>query len=666
MQHGAEPFLLDPQQNEAASLHQGAIAVFAGPGSGKTRTLVERTARMIESGIPVRDILLLTFSRKAVREMFVRLRERLGNPPKDAMPVIENFHSFGWKLIQAAPVRYGLRPGVTLLDDSDQKRFFRQAMKEVGLTKDHGVTLNGVMSFRDALASDGIDPLDREKMDLIKECAAKSGIKHSVFYECLESVTLYEKLKKQSNVVDFGDLITIPVGVCHGDVDFSTRLSSRFKYISVDEVQDTSQSQYDMIRILSSAHGNTFVVGDDDQCIYGWRGARVENLNRFIEEYDAKAVYLERNYRSVPNIVDLSSSFIQKNDYRVNKSLFSNRGSSKNAPCAHFFDESRDMANAIANDVEIRLRAGARPKDIAVLYRTNRIGLLLEPAFIARGIPYHVAQGVDLFARQEAQMLMAAVRASINPWDEPAVRKLISGMIIGVGEKTIDKLFDEARMNNVPLLDAHVFMKAKGKLSIEDLSNRIQTLKNHDPCFLAQWALDPELGSFGDWLEVITREADNPSAALEKRLNTLIIIQESIRARLDSMPGLDTAAQWMEVASMGISAPDEEMDRDAVMLETAYKAKGLEYRHVYIAGASERIMPMIRTQDDDDIPMTIEEERRVMYVSMTRAMETLFIAHAQEMNWGFKRDIHEPSMFIDEMNIEVIDHRRRMSSGLGW
>jgi DNA helicase-2/ATP-dependent DNA helicase PcrA len=317
------------------------------------------------------------------------------------------------------------------------------------------------------------------------------------------------------------------------------------------------------------------------------------------------------------------------------------------------------MAEWIARDVRRRLDEGESPRQIAILYRTNRMAQVLEPALIAQGIPYHIAQGVDLFQRQEAQMLMAAVRAVLNPQDEWALRKL-SALIEGVGEKTLERMFEEARVRDLPLIEGRNFLRGKAKDGLDDLARRLDMLSLWNPAHIGEWALSSECGNFAPWLKGLSMQAENPRASLQKRLNTLISIDQAIKHRLASM-GIEgrehRQAQWAEVLAVGLGTPDEEVDQDAVTLSTIFKVKGLEFRHVHVAGFSEGLMPLVRKSaewaDEEGGIGNLEEERRLSYVAATRARETLHLHHADRIDWGFTVENYAPSRFAHEMGLEV-------------
>lgn len=646
-------FTLDQDQYTVVMHDHGPLLVVAGAGSGKTATLTERVARIItEQGVSPERILMLTFSRKAAREMFARLHARLGQPPREAMPIIENFHALGWRLIQHAPERCQRAPGVSLMDEADQKRLMRQAMKDVDL---HALRIGTLRSLQEVHANEGLSlhaAGDEAKwlrwMRLLEVPAGQET-------RVMEALRAYAHAKKRLNVVDFGDLIALPVQGLREHPDWAARLSARFEHLVVDEAQDTNAIQYDLIRLLAP-HGNLMLVGDDDQCIYEWRGARPNNMQHFVEEYGARVLRLDRNYRSTPAIVERAALHIAHNTQRMEKHPYAKRHHRGDDPVLAIHGDGEAMAESIARDLRRRLDAGESPRQMAVLYRTNRMAQVLEPALVAYGIPYHVAQGVELFRRQEAQMLMAAVRAVLNPQDEMALHTL-AALMDGVGERTMERMFEAARQRNQPLLEGRHFLRGQAQAALNDLARRLELLKLWNPAHIGEWALSAEAGQFGPWLKNLSKGAENPRAAFQKRLNTLISIDQAVKSRLADkglMGREQREEQWAEVLALGLGTPDEEVDYEAVTLSTIFKVKGLEFRHVHVAGFSEGLMPLVRKSevlDDDDGPSNLEEERRLSYVAATRARETLHLHHADTIDWGFTVGTYTVSRFAEEMGL---------------
>ncbi|WP_019025247.1 MULTISPECIES: ATP-dependent helicase [unclassified Thioalkalivibrio] len=667
---GHDEIVLDNDQEKAAAITSGPVLVLAGAGAGKTATLTERSARMIESGMPPENLLKLTFSRKAAREMYARLRDRLGNPGRDKMPTIENFHSFGWRLIQAAPEKCQRRSGVSLVDPADQKKMLRKLLKEQSQGFQEAIPLKRLMTIQDILSNEGLmlgDPTaakdDAERRQSIIEVLEKSDVERRHWAELNNALSQYNTEKRDANVVDFGDLIALPLSGLTLHPEWAEQLSDRFPSVAVDEAQDTNRAQYQMVRTFTK-HNNLMLVGDDDQCIYEWRGARPRNLQEFLDETGARIVRLERNYRSAPSIVEAAAVHIKHNVNRIPKTPFSGRQHQGTPPRAQLHDAGEDMSGAIADDIKAQIDRGVPPKRIAVLYRTNRMAGVLEPALIARGIPYHVAQGVDLFDRQEAQLLMAAVRYNINPSDSFAVTKLAT-LVDGLGEKSLGALIGHAAVHDTPILESrhHVRLNKRAAAAAESLANRMAALEKWPPLFLSSWALDPDGGDFEGKLQEMSKQAERPKEAFNRRLKTLVDIEDAIHARFGSSDQssvdseLSRREQWTAIQEMGIATPDEEMDHDAVTLATVFKVKGLEYHTVHVAGMSAGLMPMERRssgpEDDDDASTnSLEEERRLSYVAATRARERLVVHHANEIYWGYERAKYQPSGFASEMGLE--------------
>ncbi|WP_028491673.1 ATP-dependent helicase [Thioalkalivibrio sp. ALE19] len=665
---------LDPEQEQAAALTQGPSLVLAGAGAGKTATLTERMARMIEGGVASENVLMLTFSRKAAREMYARLRDRLDISDRKQMPSIENFHSFGWKLLQANPKRCQRRSGVSLMDDADRKKTLRRLHKE--LADDdfkEEIPVRKLMTIHDVLANDGIilgdryaSSDDQERKQHIIHLLLNQGVKRAHWARLNDILRRYEEEKRENNLVDFGDLIVLPGAGLRREPEWAAKLEERFQHIAVDEAQDTNKAQYDMLRLFSS-HNNVMMVGDDDQCIYEWRGANPGNLKAFLDETNAAIVRLERNYRSSPSIVSAAAAHIAHNNNRITKSPFANERPDGDAPDGQAHVDGVAMANAIAADIRADLDRGINPKRIAVLYRVNKISRLLEPALISQGIPYRIAQGIDVFQTPEAQMLMAGVRLMLNPQDAMALERL-AGLVKGLGEKSVNELVVQSQMDDTGLLESreNAQLNKRARAAADHLAHILEGLKVWPPLFIAQWALDEDMGGFQSFLKELSAKAEKPQAVYERRLGTLLSIEEAIQSRFGTTEQTRVDAeysrdeQWRIIQEMALAAPDEESDEDKVTLATVFRVKGLEYHTVHVAGLSEGLMPMQRAsvrpgvfgEEDEEEAQNMEEERRLSYVAATRARERLVAHHARSIHWGYEEQDYEPSSFATEMGIE--------------
>ncbi len=661
---------LDDVQTRAADHHVGSMLLVAGAGSGKTATIVERAARMIERGADPQRMLMLTFSRKACREMFARLRERLGVEGRDVskMPVIETYHSFGFKLLKKHPELCGRQDNPSLLDEADARKLFRQALK---LQTSHD--LSGIepalRAVYEHIRNDGYDPLNTRHADAISSRLSHQGIEAFLHPHCLACFADYERAKAEANAVDYGDLQVLPITGLNASPQWLGQLGRYFVDIVVDESQDTNTVQYALVHMIghASAQPQVTMVGDDDQSIYGWRGARADNLRRFIQDFKPELIRLERNYRSTEAIVNPTAQLIQCNQNRVAKKPYSAL-ENVSAPIAYYGHPNGElMADRIAHWLKRSIDAGTPPRELAVLYRTNRMARVLEPALLARGVPYHIQQGFDLFNRQEIQMLMACVRLATNPRDFMAFQKL-APMVKGFGDKRVERIVSEFRCD--PNC-SNIFDKATELLglksavgqSVSDLGDRIERLRSSDPVAsgIGAWALDPAAGNFGPWLKQLAAQASNPRKNLETRLESLLQVDKAIQSRLSLMDvsALSLSERWGAVMETGLSTPDEDEDhRDSVTLSSIHKMKGLEFQFVHIAGFSEPLMPSMKVHEQgyQAHPDDIEEERRLAYVAMTRAKRNLVLHHASRLYLGYTTLDMQPSRFAEEAGIPLQMH----------
>jgi DNA helicase-2/ATP-dependent DNA helicase PcrA len=656
--------VLDDIQDIAANHHSGPMLLVAGAGSGKTATIVERAARMIEAGVPAERMLMLTFSRKACREMYARLRDRIEADVRGLdMPVIETYHSFGYKLIRKEPDACGRQFNPSLMDEADSKKLFKEAIVAAGLDpKDKRVNERQWRSVYDHTRNDGLDAHQSVHLGAISALLAQHGIRESDAAIVIEVFRRYESLKQDGNLLDYGDLLVLPlIGLLHNP-KWADRLGRYFADIVVDEAQDTNIVQFRMVELLGKANPRHQVtmVGDDDQTIYGWRGARSENLTHFIEAFKPDVVRLERNYRSPDSIVAPATRMVRNNLNRVEKTPYSAL-SEPGAPARYMGYENGDvMADAIAASIRYALDRGLRPKECAILYRTNRMARVLEPALIAHGIPYRIQQGFDLFNRAEAQMAFACMRLATNPWDYPAFRKLAT-LIDGFGEKRVESVIkayrDQPADARKSLFDVAANLmggKSASSQAVADMGARIERLSNTSPHLISigQWALSKDGGDFGPWLKKLARQSNNPRQNLESRIETLTSIDRAMRSRVEGLSFGDLPARecWAQVLEMALSTPDEEDSHDVVVLSTVHKAKGLEWSVVHVPGFSEGMMPSLRQDDLDDEEGAegLEEERRLAYVTCTRAKRTLVLHHAPRIFMGYETIELQPSRFANE------------------
>lgn len=652
---------LNQQQSEIVCLPVEASAlVLAGAGSGKTTVVANRTVRLAGLLLPGQCLQLLTFANKAAKEMKDRVK-RLGGSDLSVIR-FDTFHSFGIRLLKEDPLGYKLTEGFSLLNETDVKRAIRGYAKQYGLKKDISTAdrkrldplswLNTWSLARQA-GFDVSNPSNREALiDRLTSAHALVENEPEMVWSTLNS---FECSKRKSNTVDFDDLIYLPLLRLARDESYRDSVRSTIGYILVDEVQDTNRIQYELIKHIALGHCGVTAVGDDDQSIYGWRGAEVSNLRRFLVQFKAHELKLERNYRSTRSIVDKSVELIKHNQNRLNKEPFSE--SDIGAPVElSLFKDHRDMADAIAEALLRQIKGGVSPSDMAVLYRTNRMALLMEQSLRRHNVPYHVVGGMSLFDRSEVTAVTSAIRLAVNPRDIHAL-KTLSEYIDGLGHGSVYVLAEwleedpQRCLSDLPS-------------SIPGISDkRLSAFSIFYRDLVDEALLSSSAGEFVSWV------TDGPMAVLEREKDDQIrerkgvhlnLLAKDIELELKERLGLEPKLTWrdiiIEVALR--DARQSESVNGQVTLSTIHRSKGLEYPYVFIAGASEGLMPLDNRADlnSDEAGFNhIEEERRLAFVATTRAKSYCHFFHSDKYHFPGGNDdrVYEPSRFLTEMGFVI-------------
>lgn len=617
---------------------------------------------------------MLTFSRKACREMYARLAARLDVfTTQRPMPTIETYHSFGFKLVKKHPELCRRQSNPSLLDESDQKKLFRECIKELENVDHEKINEKNWFSVYDHSRNEGYDARDSRHSDRLLQLFTKHGVIEIHHQPMLQCFSTYERKKEEGNLVDYGDLQVLPVQALKANLDWAKKLGHYFTDIVIDESQDTNSVQYNLVDLIGSMmpKQQLTMIGDDDQTIYGWRGAKAINLQRFLQQYSPSIIKLEKNYRSPSTIVDPATKLIRNNEKRIEKNPYSASPKKDAKPVAFYGHPNGDvMADRLATWIKKTIDSGVRPNHIAILFRTNRMAKVLEPALIAKSVPYRIQQGFDLFSRQEVQMVMAAIRLATNPRDYMAFKK-ISTLIKGFGEKRQDQViqaFKSDYQSNCLFEKANEILGLKTQVgqSVATMALRIAGLREMDPFDLqpGRWALDVEGGDFGPWLKQLAQQStSNKQANLDARIEAILSLDKAISSRLKQvdLSKISQADMWGLIMEMALSTPDEEDDNsDSVILSTIHKSKGLEYPIVHIVGFSEGLIPSIRDNDSnfdtknlDEIALNLEEERRLAYVGATRAKTELVLHHADRIFFGHETCEFNPSRFATEAGIPL-------------
>ncbi len=626
------------------------MMVLAGAGTGKTRVLVHRIARLVETGAEPWGILAVTFTNKAAGEMRHRLRELLGEAA-DAM-WIGTFHSTCARLLRRYGERVGLTRSFVIFDDSDQLKLVERLLKETGF--DEQVSPRTVLSRFDRAKNRGVDP---------------RSVLTGAFDDVIERVyPMYQQQLAKENAVDFNDLLLKVLDLFK--IEESARvLGTRFRHVLVDEFQDTNLVQYDLVRNFSKATRNLTVVGDDDQSIYAWRGAEPRNLLDFDRDFpDAKVIKLEQNYRSTQTILDAANGIIRKNRDRHEKSLWTEKGGGEQIEVYQAGDE-RGEAYFIAQSIRQALDEGPRsPSEVAILYRTNAQSRVLEEHLRAARVPAKVVGARSFYERKEIKDVIAYLRLLGNPAADSAFERVVNVPARGIGETSVERLRAAARASGGGLLDA-ARLAARGEVSGLGAAPR---KKLHGFVELVDGLCDV-IAQGASVAEIIIQVVDRSgmrakfeaedSTESRDRLDNLAELVTTASDFDDESPQPQTIEEFLE--RVALSSAGDQQAGEQVVLMTIHIAKGLEWPLVFISGMEDGLFPSLREREDQNEDAALEEERRLAYVAITRARERLVMTHARTRRvWGEIR-MQGPSRFLADLPPGCLADSHRASSGAG-
>ena len=629
---------LNPEQRAAVQRTEGPLLVLAGAGSGKTRVLTYRAAYLMEKGVPPWKILAITFTNKAAREMADRVHRLAGAQAEEAW--ISTFHSCCARILRRDIDKLGYKPQFAIYDEDDRMTVIKSVAKELKLS-DKEFPPKQIR----AVISDA-----KNRMLTPAEWLKESGADFRSKKLC-EAYELYEKSLKANNALDFDDLLIKTLELFSEHPPVLNYYRNRFDYILVDEYQDTNAAQYMFVRLVAGDKRNLCVVGDDDQSIYGWRGADLRNILDFEQDFpDCGVVKLERNYRSTGNILEAANQVIAHNRGRKEKALWTEAGEGERIALYHAMDE-RDEATFIAAMSRKLIAAGDNPGNIAVLYRTNAQSRVLEEAFVRGGTPYRVYGGQRFYERKEVKDLIAYLRALVNPDDDVSVRRIINEPRRGIGDTTIDKLALYAQANDMPLLSAvldcaNAPLSARPKKVLEDFAALMIDLTElsyeRKPSELLEAVIDRT-----GYVRVLENSKDEDD---QSRIENIRELQGAVTEYERAHPDGDLAGFLENVALVSDTDAVNESG-GAVTLMTLHSAKGLEFNNVFLAGMEESVFPITRALFDDE---QMEEERRLAYVGITRAKKRLFLSHARTRALYNTRNANELSRFVGEIPQRLI------------
>ncbi len=608
---------LNPAQRAAVEHDTGPLLVLAGAGSGKTRVLTTRVARIVdELGVAPHRVLAVTFTNKAAGEMKARIARLLGAEPRGMW--IGTFHGIGARLLRLHADRVGRSAEYTIYDEDDTLTVVRRLMERERISvKDFApkAVAAAISDAKNALVS----PQEYARLAMTPLAKAASGV-----YAAMEAAL------RGANAVSFDDLLVLPVQILTEHADLRAHYAARFEHLLVDEYQDTNHAQYEFVRLIAGPAGNVAVVGDDDQSIYGWRGADVRNILDFERDYPgARVVRLEENYRSTPDILAMANVVIAQNAERRGKTLRATRPAGEAVTVLKALDD-RDEADAIADEIELRrLNLRDRPSDFVVLYRTNAQSRPLEESLRRRSIPYRLVGAVRFYDRREVRDLLAWLRLAANPADDEAFRRAITVPRRGIGETTVELMAEAARALGVPLLEM-----ARRAGEVDGMRPAAKTALS-DIVRLADRFRASAADSSVDRLIIEILEATGYDEALRAEGPEGLDRLDNVRAMVEGAAetvvddggelGLRPLDHFLQKAMLVTAVDQMGPGAEAVTLMTVHTAKGLEFPVVFIAGMEDGLFPLARAFDD---PEMLEEERRLLYVGITRAERKLFVTWA--------------------------------------
>jgi DNA helicase-2/ATP-dependent DNA helicase PcrA len=641
---------LNPEQRLAAETTEGPVLILAGAGTGKTRAITFRMANLIARKVPAESILAVTFTNKAAEEMQNRVSDlllRAGVPPE--RPWLSTFHSLCARLLRREAASAGLPSNFSIFDDTDQLAAIKIAMNTLDVDDDD-------LQPRNILSRISFAKNHAQTPEQMRSAAFSSDSRQTA-----DVFAQYERILKQSNALDFDDLLLRSLKLLRDSSAVREKWQRRFQYLHVDEYQDTNRVQYDLLRLLVGSHHNLCVVGDEDQSIYRWRGADVGILLSFSRDFpNARVIRLERNYRSTQSILDAAGAVVKNNPDRLGKTLQAEQPAGKNL---RYF-EARDAqaeAEFVAGDLQTILDDDS-DQTCAVEYRTNFQSRAFEEAFRRRGIRYKLVGGFSFYKRAEVQDALSYVRLAMHPEDDVAFLRVLNVPPRGIGKTTLEALRDIARKNGSSLWNAmedSVTAITAGRAvaplrAFTDLIARIQAaLAEREPADFIRFVLD-ETGYLA-----MLRDRNTPEDVT--RMENL---QELTRAVAESTDAGESFTDFLDAAAL-VSDADSFEGRPGVTLITLHSTKGLEFDHVFLTGMEEGISPHGRAINEEK---GVEEERRLVYVGMTRARKTLTLTRAVYRRvFGNEQQLRasEPSRFLAEIPSELVDTVRGSMAEIG-
>lgn len=634
---------LNERQKEAVLHKDGPLLIVAGAGAGKTKTITHRIAYLIESGVEPGQILAVTFTNKAAKEMLERVESLIDFSKYHSRPTISTFHSLGVKILKEQAKVLGLPRFFSILDEDDSISLIKESMKELGIDP----KTNSPKSIRSVISKN-------KNNFLTEEDFAGESVKSYSQAIYLAVWKRYEEKKNKEKSLDFDDLLLKTVKLLDANPEVLKIYQERFQYIHVDEYQDTNKVQYLLTKLLAKAHQNICVVGDSDQNIYSWRGADIVNILNFENDYaDAKVVMLEQNYRSTKTIIETANAIIKKNVQRKDKNLFTEN---KEGDMVSLFEAYNDKFEAefIAEKVVELMDSGVKPEDIAVLYRANFQSRILEEFMLKYSIPYQVL-GVKFFDRKEVRDVLAHLKLAFNRDSFSDLKRALLFPKKGIGKTTLAKII-AGQTEKLPPKMNQSLLKFYG--SLDKIKEFAET---HFPSETIKFLIKTS----GIETEFRNSKSEDDIDRLEN-ISELV----TFAAKYDNFPPLEGIEKLIEEAALASeqdsltpeSEARKEKNKKGVKLMTVHASKGLEFQYVFIVGLENELFPHV---DDDDSEADMEEERRLFYVAITRAKEKLFLSYATLRTLFGETRLQDPSLFLKDLPDYLVWREERSSSGIG-
>ena len=642
--------VLNDRQRQAAETLEGPLLILAGAGSGKTRALTYRLANLIDHGVNAWNIMALTFTNKAAKEMKRRVEELIGGEEAEAA-WISTFHSVCARILRRDIEKIGYNRNFVIFDDDDQNRVLKEIYKQLDIGEE-------MISTREARAkiSDA-----KNKMLTPDEWFAQSGrdFRNNRIHDIMVA---YEARLKSMNALDFDDLLmkTLELLADHPPVLDAYR--RRFRYVMVDEYQDTNRVQYELVRLLTSESRNICVVGDDDQSIYGWRGADIRNILDFEKDYpDAKVIKLEQNYRSTATILDAANQVIAHNEGRKDKKLWTEHDQGEKIRVYRASDE-HDEAAWIARKILDMKRNGIPYGHAAILYRVNSQSRVLEELMMQSGIPYKVFGGQKFYERKEIKDILAYLRVLVNPSDDISLTRIINVPKRAIGDTTVQALTEYAAVSGMPLFSALYDLPdtlgTRARSTVSSFAILMTRLLAEKDGMDPEQFVDYVIEQTGLEMQYIHENTDESRARLENIAEFRGTIHEfAASAENPTLEG------FLENVSLMTDLDREADEGGYIVMMTLHSAKGLEFDQVFIPGMEENIFPSYRSVESDN---RLEEERRLMYVGITRARQRLFLTYANSRMLFNQFSHNPPSRFLDEIPPRLIQEEYAGGYRPGW